>query len=653
MHRRSILHFLTGVFAGTQAGLAKNAPAVTVDVGMFGAVGDGITDDSPAFRAAQTFVSSRGGGTIRVPHTPKGYRIGTGTHEGPGARETGIVVGSGTRWVGEGGVRLIAGSRTARGNYVFQISDVQDVQVEGFLADGQARHQSDQPYVFISMSGVVKGIRLHNLSLYNFANFALQYADKRTDPILARFQDIVITQVRIGGTTGVTGAGAGINLFPRSQSAEGAPASRGLVIDTIDVDVTNGSNDTRKHGPQGLKINNVDGIGAYDLRCKGGDVAAVIITNGCRNVKIQGRSSASRIGLTVDTYNNAANALTGGVVVQNWIHYRAGVTASKVDGLRLKGALQGVTILSAYLEGADFRIADNYANDRISGNVFPGPWNFGRIEIDDGNLVLENLSDPAQPPLGGLFVESLFLAGKAGTGRVALGGWPLLNARIRSVTLQRVDGHGLVLGGSGNLVDTLEIIDGNLSGDANVWGLVDVGRNNTVQHIRLSGSKGKMSHFANISIAGAGTTIRAFSGISRAEEGLRVANQENGPPLRGDLRVESEEFKLLGPPQVQHVFLADRDYWIASVELLYMQNAEYDSGAILKIGTTEKPSAYVSFQVERGAQAGDTALRQNTVGSGAFKSRKLPRGSTLTFSSNGGKAGAERVRLFANLIPEL
>ncbi|HEY8353530.1 MAG TPA: glycosyl hydrolase family 28-related protein [Methylophilaceae bacterium] len=41
---------------------------IDVSVKDFGAVGDGATNDSPAFQAAVNYVSSRGGGTIRVPH---------------------------------------------------------------------------------------------------------------------------------------------------------------------------------------------------------------------------------------------------------------------------------------------------------------------------------------------------------------------------------------------------------------------------------------------------------------------------------------------------------------------------------------------------------------------------------------------------------
>ena len=45
------------------------------DVLDFGAVGDGVHDDTAAFQAAIDAVAERGAGKIVVPYSPKGYRI--------------------------------------------------------------------------------------------------------------------------------------------------------------------------------------------------------------------------------------------------------------------------------------------------------------------------------------------------------------------------------------------------------------------------------------------------------------------------------------------------------------------------------------------------------------------------------------------------
>lgn len=46
-----------------------------INVWEFGAIGDGVTDDTKAIQNAIDFAAKRGGGRILFPYTPKGYRI--------------------------------------------------------------------------------------------------------------------------------------------------------------------------------------------------------------------------------------------------------------------------------------------------------------------------------------------------------------------------------------------------------------------------------------------------------------------------------------------------------------------------------------------------------------------------------------------------
>ena len=59
----------------------KNLPAGPVNVMEFGAVGDGVTDDTAAIQYAINYVSERGGGKIFFPFTKGGYCIASPAHE--------------------------------------------------------------------------------------------------------------------------------------------------------------------------------------------------------------------------------------------------------------------------------------------------------------------------------------------------------------------------------------------------------------------------------------------------------------------------------------------------------------------------------------------------------------------------------------------
>lgn len=70
----------------TPPGAGGAAAPLGVNVRDFGAMGDGVTDDTDAIQAAIDHVSARGGGTVVFPYAPAGYRIGKPGVETVGGR---------------------------------------------------------------------------------------------------------------------------------------------------------------------------------------------------------------------------------------------------------------------------------------------------------------------------------------------------------------------------------------------------------------------------------------------------------------------------------------------------------------------------------------------------------------------------------------
>jgi hypothetical protein len=71
---------ITGATTGHQAAhqqIHQKLNDLTFDIQAdFGAVGDGVTDDSAAYTAARAAIVAAGGGTMYFPWTPNGYRVG-------------------------------------------------------------------------------------------------------------------------------------------------------------------------------------------------------------------------------------------------------------------------------------------------------------------------------------------------------------------------------------------------------------------------------------------------------------------------------------------------------------------------------------------------------------------------------------------------
>jgi hypothetical protein len=644
---------LTQHFTGT--GTIEIPQALKIYPQWFGAAGDGSSDDSLSFRQAQNVATARGGGVIIVPYTEDGYKIGDGTNVVNASTKNGIVVTSNTTWRGLNNVKLIHGAKTASGNFLFDIGDCDNVLIEGFDIDGQAEVMTDQARVGVALHDVATNIRLKDLHLYDHANFAIQYADIETDPDLAYFNNVSLDEIRIDGITGATGAGAGIDIFPRSQVGSD-PKSTNFSIRNSIIDVSNGSTNCDDHGPQPFKLNNTDGADIANVKLVGGEVASLIISNGSRNVSIDADGRLSDLGLIIDTSSNVCDSRTQSILVKNWKYDSAGASNSNLVGIQIKGAVHNVSIASATLTDSHIFIRDNYANDISLGDGLGDTVKrlvFGDIEIKNGYFDVQDATNALQSDLVGLVIDTLHVSGSAGSSRGKLNldptDWEITDAHIGSVSFIRADNDCVKVGGSNNVFNYILSIDGNPDDDANGWVVNDTGNYNIFNFIGVTGSSSEMDLFYNKSV-GSGAQINRVSGTPIDANGIRVAQMESADVILGGARVISKSFDLSGAADSEILFYADTTYYIASIVFLYAEASSADAGVAVQVGDTGSASAFLSKTSSTDKTLGNTDLYQNTTGTNSFSNRDLVKGQYLRVTSAGSKTGTGEVQVIINLI---
>jgi len=644
---------LTQHFTGT--GTIEIPQALEIYPQWFGANGDGFSDDSLSFRQAQSVATARGGGVIIVPYTKDGYKIGDGTNVVNASTNNGIVVTSNTIWKGLNHVKLIHGAKTKKGNYLFDIGDCDNVLIEGFEIDGQAEAKTDQARVGVSLHGIDTNIRLKNLHLYDFANFAIQYADFETNPALAYFDNFSLDEIKIDGVTGVTGAGSGIDIFPRSENGTD-PASKKFSIRNSIIDVSNGSTDCDEHGPQPFKVSNTDGVDIANVKLKGGEVASLVISNGSRNVSVDAEGSLSDLGLIIDTTNNVCDSRTQNVLVKNWKYNSAGASNSNLVGIQIKGAVHDVSIANAMLTDSHIFIRDNYANDISLGDGLGDTVKrlvFGDIDIKNGNFDVKDATNALQSDLVGLVIDTLNVSGSAGSSRGKLNldptDWEITDARIGSVTFISADNDCVKVGGFNNVFNYVLSMDGNPDDDPNGWVVNDTGNHNIFNFIGVTGNSSEMNLFYNKSV-GSGAQINRVLGTPINANGIRVVNMESADMILGGARVISKSFDLSGVADSEILFYADTTYYIASIVFLYTEASSADPGVAVQVGDTGSASAFLSKTSSTDKTLGSSDLYQNTTGTNSFSNRDLVKGQYLRVTSAGSKTGTGEVQVIINLI---
>ena len=474
---------------------------VTLSVTDFGADSSDEEDDSNAFRLAAEeaarWVREKGVHVrIYVPPGEGSYIIGSGVGH-PETLGQAIQITSNVYWSGIGvtdGRRAklkFNGARTSSGqSRVFVLNDpnaVEGVTISGFEIDG-----GSQVAVGISLEGVVKNITIHDVSLLNFHNFAIQYADSETDSEKAYFENVVLNRVTVGGSVNpISGKGSGINFFARTTMAEGGsyvPRSTGLYMNDVQVDVSNASARVSDHGPQAIKVNGVRGGIWENVSTVGGQIAGVNITNGARDLflkSIHTEKAASGLYLTT-TGNTTVSILTQHITVEDFTFRHAGVTnasgiALSAKGVDINGSVHDVSMKNVDIEG-HFEISESpqvqvkvspagVASGWIRGDIinFPG----GTAEVvafENEYLRLARVS--------GVLEEGVLLNGPGGTATAEIVDYLNSPERLRLENIRIHDGRFYVrntANSTGQIIRDLQIRNITFTGSHPSYGQIILG----------------------------------------------------------------------------------------------------------------------------------------------------------------------------------
>lgn len=257
-------------------------------VTWYGADPTGTVRSDGAFQAAQAYATSQGGGDIYVP--PGYYILGDRATD-----DTAIVPTSHTRWVGIGRPILINRARNFIGTpCVFDIANVEDVQVIGFFIDGEQTLRSG-----IRISGIVEDIVIKDNHTHDHLTYGLVYGDAQLDSELAHYLSITVENYKATGFCGGgPSIGSGINFFPRASLLSGDPASQNAIFKDIELDIRHTHGEALVAGKNtplwvngstytvGFRVKSLDGLRVYV--CIYGTGTSTVEPSGTGNVIVAG-----------------------------------------------------------------------------------------------------------------------------------------------------------------------------------------------------------------------------------------------------------------------------------------------------------------------------------------------------------------------------
>lgn len=613
------------------------------DVRDYGAVGDGVTSDHVAFQQARLKAIAAGGGVVYAPPTPNGYVIGDGSTVG-----TALYGGDGLIYRGDETLLIHRARNAANQSRLFTIQDCVGCVVDGFLIDGE-----ENVRVAVSLEGIVERARLLNLHAFDCANFAIQYANKSgddgTDPDTARLIDALLQNIRIDGIVGPTGDGSGIDLFPRALDSDGLPASRKVTIRDFYIDVTQtvGGDPTltSDHGPQGVKVNNIKDFLVESGSVRGGDVAAVTLTNGCQDgVARNIWTEASRTGLNL---SGSPHTDTPATVSRNLkaegLTYRKGIAViANPIGLRFHGDIDGVSARDVDCPEAIISIE----HDTTAGaanllrNLSLSNWVARAIEMEDPATSVPNVD--------GVAISDGELRG----GRMRLGATAnrgIKDGKIERVKVIEYDGaYPVTVAGSKIRVAKVHAYHCNESAAASsaaVQGnFADDLEVDTI-HVENSGTGGLL-HFFRAAQAGRAIRWRQLQGAVLATDGRQwhLASHTSESRCIAVPDYCAGPFDLSGAADYRTLFIAPADGVISHLLYHYTEASSADAGVAIRV---KRNGSNVLNQVSHVSQAINTTVER--VNSTDYNHVTFTKGQRIEVGTDGGKTGAGAVIVQVNV----
>ena len=304
-------------FTGSVATNVEAKLSEYVSVKDFGAVGDGVTDDTAAIQAAIDAVSAAGGGILTFE--PKTYIVRNTSGLGC------LIAKSNVSLIGAGASTVIKlGAAAGACALLYSASAVSNIDIEGIVFDGNSAVITTQD---------TYGVRLENVTRLNVDNCVFQ--NLRLDGLLLGLTTLakqVTIENSIFQNIGVVGVGAnGIRVYHSRGLLVNANYFYDFIISPIDTNPTSGGD---------LETN-------------------IVVTNNYIKNAAGWLAGYSSISLLADRVLCQGNTVVGGgnIVVHDYAGSGQTTSDYRVIGNSLTNTASGITVNQG--ENSNIIVADN------------------------------------------------------------------------------------------------------------------------------------------------------------------------------------------------------------------------------------------------------------------------------------------------------